>query len=375
VNGRLTPLETDLTVPLGYFLDSPEFKERDISTLGLLKPDQLQSVKGLYMLEPYDPQRIPVVMVHGLWSSPTTWMEMFNDLRAFPEIRRKYQFWFYLYPTGQPFWESAAQLREALAQLEQDVNPASNHYAFNQMVLVGHSMGGLLSYMQSIESGQDFWRILSDKPFEQLQGDAATRDRLARIVYFRPNPSVKCVVTIGTPHRGSDFANDAARWAGRAFIQLPEMMVQLTNRVARENPGLFRDTALLTTSTSIDSLSPQAPIFQALSVAQRSPYTSYYNIVGILPESFANRFSAEGDGVVAYKNAQLPGAAEFRVPADHTSVHRHSECTLHVRQILLQHWHQSRMPLATWEEDISEDQPHYEHDTIRLVGAEEEVVP
>ena len=36
------------------------------------------------MLEPYDPNKMPVVMVHGLWSSPVTWMEMFNDLRSDP---------------------------------------------------------------------------------------------------------------------------------------------------------------------------------------------------------------------------------------------------------------------------------------------------
>ena len=66
------------------------------------------------MLEPYQPGKIPVLMVHGLWSSPITWMEMFNDLRGDPDLRRDYQFWFYLYPTGQPFWRSATQLRERI---------------------------------------------------------------------------------------------------------------------------------------------------------------------------------------------------------------------------------------------------------------------
>jgi hypothetical protein len=362
VNGRVTPLETDLTVPLGYFLDSPEFKERDISTLGLLNPDKTQGLKGLFMLEPYDPQRIPVVMVHGLWSSPITWMEMFNDLRAYPEIREKYQFWFFLYPTGQPFWESSAQLRETLAEVQRDLNPHQNNLAFNQMVLVGHSMGGLVSYMQSLESGEDFWRVLSDKSFQELKGDAATREKLARMVYFHPNPAVKCVVTIGTPHHGSDFATDTARWAGRALITLPEMMVQFTNTVARENPGLFRDTALLTTSTSIDSLSPSSPIFQALNRAQRAPGVAYYNVIGLLPESFTNSFSGKGDGVVAYKNAQLADAKEITVTSDHVSVHRNPECTLHVRRILLEHWQRAALPLAMQAPQ-----------EIRLVSGEEEI--
>ena len=69
------------------------------------------------MVEPYDPNKIPVLMVHGLWSSPMTWMEMFNDLLAYPDIRSNYQFWFYLYPTGEPFWYSANQLRSDLIEV------------------------------------------------------------------------------------------------------------------------------------------------------------------------------------------------------------------------------------------------------------------
>src|SRR5262249_25073995 len=116
---RVVPLETELTIPLAHLLDSPYFKKNDIATAGLFDPDKLAEAKGLFMLEPYDPNRIPVVMIHGLWSSPTTWMEMFNDLRSWREIREKYQFWFYLYPTAQPFWTSAAQLRQTLSEARQ----------------------------------------------------------------------------------------------------------------------------------------------------------------------------------------------------------------------------------------------------------------
>jgi len=343
IAGRLAPLETDLTVPLAYFLDSPEFKEKDLSTWGLLNPDTLQGIKGLYMLEPYDPRRIPVVMVHGLWSSPLTWMEMFNDLRAFPEIRDRYQFWFYLYPTGQPFWESAAQMRETLADVQRTLDPQDQNPALDQMVLVGHSMGGLVSRMQTIESGQDFWNILSDKPFDELKADEQTREKLARVVYFHPNPSVKRVITLGTPHMGSEFANDYTRWLSRNLISLPQMMVQFTNEVTRSNPGFFRDTEFLTCSNSIDSLSPQAPIFPVLKQAQRAPWMRYHNIVGVVSnEGFGNRISGKGDGVVAYQSAHADDAAsELVVDAEHMSVHRNPRATLEVRRILLEHWQES----------------------------------
>ena len=118
VAGQRVPLESDLTTPLAYFLSRPEMN-LDSSTLGLLRPEDLlkkpadalkemqtgqRPIAGLYMVQPYEPGKIPVLMVHGLWSSPMTWMEMFNDLRSQPEIREHYQFWFYLYPTAQPFW-------------------------------------------------------------------------------------------------------------------------------------------------------------------------------------------------------------------------------------------------------------------------------
>ncbi len=118
VGNRLVPLESDISTALGYKLEKGrENSESLIATIGLLDPAKAETVQGLYMVEPFDPQKIPVLMVHGLWSSPMTWMEMFNDLLAYPDLRSNYQFWFYLYPTGQPFWYSANQLRADLAQM------------------------------------------------------------------------------------------------------------------------------------------------------------------------------------------------------------------------------------------------------------------
>ena len=120
---RNAPLESDLTVPLAYYLNDPLLKTDFLSTVALLDANVTEQFFGFYMLEPFDPDKIPVVMVHGLWSNPVTWTKMFNDLRANQWIRDKYQFWFYMYPTGQPFWISAEQMRKDLVQLKQDVDP------------------------------------------------------------------------------------------------------------------------------------------------------------------------------------------------------------------------------------------------------------
>jgi pimeloyl-ACP methyl ester carboxylesterase len=373
VAGRLAPLETDLTIPLAYFLDSPQFKETNLPTWGLLSPESVQGVKGLYMLEPYDPRRIPVVMVHGLWSSPLTWMEMFNDLRAFPEVRDRYQFWFYLYPTGQPFWESAAHMRATLAEVRQTLDPRAENPTLDQMVLCGHSMGGLVARMQTIHSGDDFWRIVSDRPFDELQADDVTRERLARVVYFQPNPSVKRVITLGTPHQGSDLANDYTRWASRKLITLPDVMVQLTNKVTRENPGYFHDTLFLTCSTSIDSLSPSSPVFPVLNSADRPPWVKYHNIIGVLStKTLATRLSGEGDGLVSFKSARADDVlSELVIDADHSSVHRHPRATLEVRRILMEHWQESYPEVAhVWEApktlmvERMHDRPEFEPEPV-----------
>jgi len=339
VCNRLVPLETDLTTPLAYFLDDPAFREKDISTFGLFYPGKVQGIKGLYMVEPYDPNRIPVVMVHGLWSSPTTWMEMFNDLRSFPEIRSRYQFWFFLYPTGQPFWTSAAQLRDTLVEVRTVLDPAGQNPPLSELVLVGHSMGGLVSRLQTIESGDAFWQIVSEQPLEELRATPAEQNKLAKCFYFHPNPAVKRVVTIGTPHQGSTFSNDYTQYLGRTLIYLPEMMVDLSNKLVRENPGAFRDTDLLTMTTSIDSLSPQCPIFPVMQAAPKAEWTRYHNIVGVVPSrTWLGSVSEVGDGVVGLSSARLAGAAsEIEVPSDHLVIHQHPLAILEVRRILLEH--------------------------------------
>lgn len=224
VANTAVPLETDLSTPLAHTLSQPSLDDSHLSTLGLLDPEKAKEVRGLYMLEPYHPDKIPVVMIHGLWSSPVTWMEMFNDLRSDPDVRQHYQFWFYLYPTGQPFWFSAAEMREDLAHLRKTVDPQRQSPALDEMILVGHSMGGLVARLQTVDSGNEFWNTLSEHPFAEVDADDDIRAGLARTFFFDPNPSINRVITLGTPHRGSDFANDATRWLGRKIIDIPNMI-------------------------------------------------------------------------------------------------------------------------------------------------------
>ena len=337
VGQRIVPLETDLSTPLAYFLNNPQLDQ--LATAGLLRVDKSQSLRGLYMVQPYEPGKIPVIMVHGLWSSPLTWMEMFNDLRGDPGIRRRYQFWFYLYPTGQPFWQSAAQFRQDLAAARELLDPQHRERRLDQIVLVGHSMGGLVSKLQTVESGNAFWEVVSDQPFAALQAPPEVKRQLEQEFFFHPNPSIRRVITIGTPHRGSPFASETARYLARKLITLPELTLTARQQVVRDNRAILRNPDLLETSTSLDSLAPASPVLPVLLAAPKAPWVTYHNIVGVIQSTnWLGKLAAGSDGVVAYESAQLDDvASELVVNADHSHVHRHPLSVLEVRRILLEH--------------------------------------
>ena len=341
INGKQVPLEADLSTPLAYFLSQPELTEANLGTLGLLFPERVKQIQGLYMLEPFDENKMPIVMVHGLWSSPITWMEMFNDLRSDPLVRQHYQFWFYLYPTGRPFWISAAQMRNDLTAMRLHVDPQKQHPALDQTVLVGHSMGGLVSKLQSVSSRNDFWQTMTTRPFENLVANANMRETLAETYFFQPNPGVRRVVTIGTPHLGSRFSNGVTRWLSDRVIDLPSRMLRRRKKLVANNDGYFLPTAPLDVRTSIDSLDPASPLLPVLVAAEPAPWVTYHNIFGRVPnQGWQERFVGEGDGVVAIESARLePGRqlkSQLEVAAEHVAVHRHPQSILEVRRVLLE---------------------------------------
>lgn len=345
VAGVRVPLESDLTTPLAYFLS--QINMEGLAYIGLLRPDLLltkgpfmnRPIMGLYMVQPYQPGKIPVVLIHGLWSSPMTWMAMFNDLRSCPEIREHYQIWFYLYPTGQPFWLSAAQLRRDLAEARAVLDPEYREPALDQMVLIGHSMGGLVSRLQTYRSGEDYWRAVSDWPLDQIQAPPEVRERLRQCFFFEPSPSIRRVITIGTPHRGSRFSNQTTQWLASKLIRLPQMLWQSQQALFRDNAGAFPDQSLLRIQTSIDALSPDSPIFPVMLGSQRAPWVKYHNIMGVAPyRGLLGKLVADSDGVVGLESARSSDAqSELIVTADHSGVHSHPLAVLEVRRILLEH--------------------------------------
>ena len=136
------PLELDFSTPLAYDLQKPDMIK---GLLFLLNPAEIDKMAGLYQITPYEKDKIPVVMVHGLLSNPRTWAQMFNTLLNDPNIRRNYQFWFFAYSTGNPILYSAKLLRQSLMNTQKQYDPNNKNQKFSKMVIVAHSMGGLLS--------------------------------------------------------------------------------------------------------------------------------------------------------------------------------------------------------------------------------------
>ena len=145
------------------------------------------------MTQPYEPGKIPVVMVHGLWSSPMTWMEMFNDLRSRPEPAERYQFWFYLYPTGQPFWETAAELRKDLAEMRRQLDPAVKNRPSIDGADRNTAMGRAGLALQTLSSGDDFMALVSNRPLEEIKADPELRRELGSTFLLRAEPSISRV--------------------------------------------------------------------------------------------------------------------------------------------------------------------------------------
>src|SRR5262249_29263177 len=175
----------------------------------------------------------------GLWSSPLTWTVMFNDLRADPLLREHFQFWFYRYPTGNPYVETAADLRQALARLRSELDPQHRDRALDRMVLVGHSMGGLVSKLLTQASGDDFWQLVSKQPFDSLKAEPQTREEVQRVFSFDRAPGARRVIFLATPHRGSALSpSPPARLLAR-LVRLPRRLMAAARDVVRENPDAW----------------------------------------------------------------------------------------------------------------------------------------
>ena len=328
------PLAYDMTVPLARQFHVANLNL--LGALGVLYPSQYNGRTGLYMVDPYEPGKIPIVFVHGLMSSPEGWSNAMNDLRGDPELRKHYQFWMFFYSTGNPILASAARFRKSLNDVREQLDPQRQDPAFDRMVLIGHSMGGLLSRVSISSSGQDLWNTASKVPPEQIEMDPALKELLLGAMFFEPVPMVSRVVFVSTPHRGSPLGDQLVGRLASRMIRVPTDVVQIRQTLLRYNGATnvseaFRGTRY---ATSVAQLGLGNPVLQAINKLPLSESVAYHSIVGY---NGKEPLPAGGDGVVPYTSAHLEGAlSELVVASDHSAQEK-QEAIVEMRRILTLH--------------------------------------
>ena len=332
VNGKPVPLQTDTTAPMAQALNNSP-----VWDLGLAQFFSAEgTVKtGIRLAQPYSPGRIPVVFVHGTASSPVWWAEMWNTLRADPVLRERYQFWAFNYASGNPITYTAGILRSDLMEQVKTLDPDGKDPALRQMIIIGHSQGGLLAKLTATDTGDKLWRLVSQTNIDDLKVDEKTRELLRTNLFFKPLPCVSEVIFIATPHRGS-YQNTrfVQRFLNR-FIKLSTDLVDASADLLK-----LKDTVQLPESlrkgvpTSLNGMATDNPFMLTLAEIPTAPGVKAHSIIAIKGD---DQPPNGADGVVKYTSAHVDYAeSEFIVRSGHSC--QGNPLTIEeVRRILLAH--------------------------------------
>jgi pimeloyl-ACP methyl ester carboxylesterase len=297
-----------------------------------LRPDSPRFPTGIYLIHPYDPNKIPILFVHGLISSPVSWQNLQNDLCADPAILEHYQPWFFLYPTGQPVLESAEQLRDDLQSTQKLFDPKGADIASHHVVVVAHSMGGLLAHTLVSESGDALWKGFANKPLNSLVLPASVKDLLISYFFFHHRPCIDRVIFLAVPHRGSLLAAGIVGSVGNRIIGHSKAAAQALKELSAKNPGVlnryFARVNARGGPTSLYSLAPN-PLLDSL--AGLPIVVPFHSIIG---DRGLGGGPQSSDGIVSYASSHLEGAeSEKIVPAGHT-VFSNELTVLEIKRIL-----------------------------------------
>lgn len=330
------PLIFDYSTPFASYVSTLP----DVNLLRyMLNPAGAITAPGLYTLEPYNPDKIPVVLIHGLMSSPHTWMQMVNTLKNDPVIRQNCQFWFFTYSSGNPLLYSASLFRQSIldAQMELAQTPEAKA-SFNKMVLIGHSMGGLVAKTALLDAQDTLLKKLTGMSWQEIQPKCTPEQQvlLHDMLIFDSIPAVKRVLFLAVPHRGSAMAKYTIAHIGSSLISLPGELVAQAHELVLQLFGKESkaDLAVSEIQTGIDALDPDNRVLKLLNETPFKSGVPYHSIIG--NEDAAN-VPGGTDGIVAYSSSHLDGAqSELIVQSGH-SVQLHPAAIHEVRRILRLH--------------------------------------
>jgi len=324
--GRTFPLAADFTVPLAVMLESTDPKRHELSRV--LNPEKYAHTAAIERLQPYNPNKTIVLVIHGLMDSQATWTPMINKLRGDPVIRKHYQFWFYSYPSGYPYPYSAAILRNELDAVEK------RFPGRKPMVVVGHSMGGCISRLLLTDSGDQLWMKIFGKPPDQVPLSPRTREYFRQELFFRHRPEIGRVIFIAAPLRGSNLATGLIGSVANIFIREHSVSSEASQEMLRVTNIKENELKPKRRANSVDTLSPKSRFVNVINTIPITPGVPYNTIIGDRGRGDSPNSS---DGVVPYWSSHMDGAqTEYIVPSGH-GAHQDPKAIADVLRILKAH--------------------------------------
>ena len=324
IAGKARQLAAALRAPFGYYR-SPAF----LGILGMLRPQKYSEKEGFFLVQPYDPKKIPIVFVHGLMAAPFMWLPVMAAFESDPVLRGKFQFWVFAYPTGDPIAYSALRLRQALKSVY-EVYPGTR-----DMVIINHSLGGDLTHLQVINTGDALIKGIFKDNAPRIMAELPADSLVKQALIFRANPRIKRVVFICAPHRGAPLASNQIGTFGARLIMLPGQIVTGIGSKVLQAATSAAGVKGAYLPNSIHGLEPDSPLLLSMNtVPIESPFHSIIGNGG----RWNVPLKESTDGVVPYWSSHLDRAlSEKIVPAIHTTAFQNPEAITEMKRILHLH--------------------------------------
>ena len=326
LRGQRVPLAANFTAGYGLWLARAKFNKQSLRSLlgregGIDRPH-------VYLMQPYDPNRRIIVMLHGLASSPEAWVELANEILGDEALRQHYQIWQVYYPTNMPIALNHAMIRRALGDTLAHFDPSGQASASSDLVLVGHSMGGVIARLMVSSTDQSLVQLAADR-------SRLTPQQIKRIdpmLRFEPFPHVSRAIFIAAPHRGTSVAGGRlGRWMA-GFIRFPVTVLEELAHTLAPNAAASSHESLGHIPNSVDNLDENDPFVRAAADFPISAQVNYHSIV-----AQANAEEAlvdSDDGLVPYRSSHLPGAQSEKVIISGHSVQQSAVAILEIQRIL-----------------------------------------
>jgi pimeloyl-ACP methyl ester carboxylesterase len=331
LGGRSFPMAADYTVPLAVMLASTNPQKLELA--GLLRPEKFAETAHIFRLQPYDPNKSVVLVIHGLMDSPATWTPMINELHGDADIRRNYQFWFFSYPSGYPYPYSALILRRELDAIQK------RYPLHKPMVVVGHSMGGCISRLLITDSGEKLWLDTFKKSPTEVSMSSDSKKLITEALIFNHRAEVARAIFLAAPLRGAEMASSWVGRLGSKLVRTPTTLLDVGRDALKVMTFQGSELKLNSFPNSIDTLAPNDRFVLAINKIPITRGIPYHSIVGDRGKG-GNKDQTKpmmADGVVPYWSSHLDGAKSERIVASNHSVHQNPEAIAEVKRILKKH--------------------------------------